>query len=168
MGQITPELVVRSLSRVWLFVTPWTAACQASLFFTVSQSLLKLMSIESLMLSNHLILCHPLFLLPSIFPSISVFQCVGSSHQEAKVLELQLQHQSFQWIFGADFLLDWLIWSPCSPGTLKSLLQHHNLKSSIFWCSALFMVQLSYLYNYWKNLSLNHTDFGQQIDVSAF
>ena len=66
-------VVVHSLSRVWLFATPWTSACQASLSFTISQSLLKLMSIESVMPSNHLILCCPLLLLPSIFPSISVF-----------------------------------------------------------------------------------------------
>ena len=67
------NFVVHSLSHVWLFATPWTSACQASLSFTISQSLLKLMSIESVMPSNHLILCCPLLLLPSIFPSISVF-----------------------------------------------------------------------------------------------
>ena len=91
-----------SLNRVQFFVTPWTAACQASLSITNSQSLLKLMSIESMMPSNHLILCHPLLLLPSIFPSISVFFRVRSSHQVAKVFELQ--HQSFQWIFRTYFL----------------------------------------------------------------
>ena len=80
-----------SLSRVQLFATPWTAACQASLSFTISQSLIKLMSIETMMPSNDLILCHPFLLLPSIFPNIRVF-----SNQVAKVLELQLQHQSFQ------------------------------------------------------------------------
>ena len=81
---------VQSLSRVQLFATPWTAARQASLSITNSQSLLKLMSIESVMSSNHLIiLCRPLLLLPSIFPSIRV----SSSHQVAKVLEFQLQHQ---------------------------------------------------------------------------
>ena len=101
---------VQSLSRVRLFVTPWTAACQASLSITNSWSLLKLISIKSVMPSNHLILCHPLFLLHSIVPIIRVF-----SHQVAKVLELQLQHQSFQWIFGVDFLQDWLVWSPCCP-----------------------------------------------------
>ena len=85
-------VVVQLLSHVLLLATPWTAACQASLSFTISRSLLKLMSIESVMLSNHLILCLPL---PSIFPSIRVF----SSHQVDKVLELQLQLQSFQWIF---------------------------------------------------------------------
>jgi len=96
--------VVQSLNFVRLFVTQWTAAHQASLSFTISWSLLKHMSIELVMPSNHLILFHPL-LLPSTFPSIRVFfQWVDSSHQVAKVLELQLQHQSFQWIFRVDFL----------------------------------------------------------------
>ena len=86
-----PFVVAQLLSRVWLFATPWTAARQASLSFTISQSLLKLMSIESMMPSNYLILCHPLLLLPSIFPSIRVFSnWVGSPHQVAKVLELHL------------------------------------------------------------------------------
>ena len=93
--------VVQSLSHVQFLVTPWTAAHQASLSFTISLSLLKLMSTESVMPSNHLILCCPLLLLPSVFPSISVFQWVSSLHQVAKVLELQ--HQSFQWIFMVDF-----------------------------------------------------------------
>ena len=85
-------VVVQSLSCVSLFATPGTEACQAFLSFPISWSLLRLMSIESVMPSNHLILCRPLLLLPSIFPSISVFfQWVGSSHQVAKVLELQLQ-----------------------------------------------------------------------------
>ena len=97
-------VVIQSLSHVRLFVTPWTVACQASLSFTVFQSLLKLVSIESMMPSNHLILCHPLLLLPSIFPSIRVFSNEStSSHQVAKVLEFQLQHRSFQWIFRIDF-----------------------------------------------------------------
>ena len=96
---------VQVLSHVWLFVTPWTAACQASLSITSSWSLLKLMSINSVMPSNHLILCCPLLLLPSILPSIrTLFQWVSSSHQVAKVLEFQLQHLSFQWIFRTDFL----------------------------------------------------------------
>ena len=85
-------VVVQSLSRVRLFETAWTAARQASLSFTVSQSLLKLMSIESVMPSNHLILCCPRLLLPSIFPSIRVFssEWVGSLNQVAKISELQL------------------------------------------------------------------------------
>ena len=87
---------VESLSRVQLFVTPWTAACQASLSITNSQSLLKLMCIESMMPSNHLILCHPLLLLPSsLSQNQSLFQWVSSSHQVSKVLEFQFQHQSF-------------------------------------------------------------------------
>ena len=95
---------VQPLSRVWFFATPWIVACQASLSITNSRSLLKLMSIESVMPSNHLILCRPLLLLPSISPSIRVFShesvlCI----QVAKVLEFQLQHQSFQWIFRTDF-----------------------------------------------------------------
>jgi len=80
--------VVQSLSHVWLTATPWTAPHQAARSFIISHSLLKLTSIESVMPSNHLILCHPLFLLPSIFPSIRVFSRVSSSSQVAKVLEL--------------------------------------------------------------------------------
>ena len=88
-------------------VTPWTTAHQTPLSFTVSRSLLKLMSIESMMPFNHLILCHPLLLWPSIFPSIRVFW-VNSLHQVAKVLELQLHRQSFQWISGLiSFRMDW-------------------------------------------------------------
>ena len=87
-----------SVAQSFLFVTPWTATCQASLSFTVSWSLFKLMPIELVVMpTNYLILCHPPLLLPSIFPSIRVFsKWVSSSHQVAKVLELQFQHQSFQ------------------------------------------------------------------------
>ena len=95
---------VQSLSHVQLFAAPWTATCEASLSITNSQSLLKLMSIESVMPSNHLILCYPLLLLPSIFASIRVFSRVSSLQQVARVLEFQLQHQSFQWIFRTDLL----------------------------------------------------------------
>ena len=97
-------VIVQFLSHVWLFLTPWTAASQASLSFTTSCSLLKLTSIESVIPSNHLILCCPLLLLPSIFPSIRVFSNESAlSHQVAKVLELQLQHPSFQWISSVQF-----------------------------------------------------------------
>ena len=96
---------VQSLSRVRLFATPWIAARQASLSITNSQSLPKLMSIESVMPSSHLILCHPLLLLP---PNPSqhqgLFQGVNSLHEVAKVLEFQLQHQSFQWTSRTDLL----------------------------------------------------------------
>ena len=91
-------------SHVWLFVTPWTAACQASLSITNSRSPPKRMSIESMMPSNHLILCRPLLLLPSLFQHQGLFQWVSSSHQVAKGLEFQLQHQSFQWTPRTDLL----------------------------------------------------------------
>ena len=97
--------VVQLLSPVWLFAIPWTAACQASLSFTVSWSLLKFMSIELVLLSEHCTLCHPLLLFAfNLSQHQIVFQRVSSSHQIAKVLELQLQHQSFQWIFKVEFL----------------------------------------------------------------
>ena len=113
----------QSLSRVWLFATPWIAARQASLSTTNSRSSLRLTSIESVMPSSHLIHCRPLLLLPPIPQSL--FQWVNSSHEVAKVLEFQLQHHSW---------LDLL----AVQGTLKSLLQHHSSKSSILRCSAFF------------------------------
>ena len=97
-------LTVQSLSHVQLFVTPWTAACQASLFFTIPPSFFKLMSIMLVMPLSHLILCHPLLLLFNLPQHRGLFQWVGSFHQVAKVLEFQLQHQSFQWIVKVDFL----------------------------------------------------------------
>ena len=93
-------IFVQPLRNVWLLAIPWMAAWQASLSFTISCSFLKLKSIELVMPSNYLILCHHLLLLPSSFPRSRVFfQQVGSLHQVAKLLELQLKHQSFQWIF---------------------------------------------------------------------
>ena len=138
---------VQSLSRVRLFMTPWTAARQASLSITNSQSWLKLLSIESVMPSNHLILCRPLLLLPSIFPSISVFS-------EESVLHVRW---SKDWSFSFNispsnehpglifFRMDWLDLLVVQ-GTLKSLLQYHSSKASILWLSACFIVQLSHLY----------------------
>ena len=93
--QVMLSQSVQSLSRVWLFVTPWIAARQASLSITNSWSSPKPTSIELVMTSSHLILCRPLFLLPQIPPSISLFQWVNCSHQMTKLLEIQLQHQSF-------------------------------------------------------------------------
>jgi len=137
---------VKSLSRVWLFATPWIAARQASLSFTNSWSSFKLMSIKLVMPCSHLILCHPLLLLSPIPLSISLFQRVNSSHEVAKVLEFQLQHQSFQWTPKTDLLkMDWLDLLTVQ-GTLKSLLQHHSSKASTLWSSALFTVQLSHPY----------------------
>ena len=141
------HIVVRSLSRVHLFATPWTAAHQASLFFTISWSFLKLMSIALVMPSNHLILCHPLLLLPSIFPSIRVF---------SSELALPIRWPKY-WSFSFSispsneysglifFGIDWS-YLLAVQGTLKSLLQHHNLKVSIFWHSAFFRIQLSHPY----------------------
>ena len=147
---------VQSLSRVQLFATPWTAARQASQLVMEGWPTVGLhhqilestqpKSIESMMPSNHLIFCHPLLLPSPIFPSIRVFfQWVSSSHQVAKVLEFQLQPQSYQWIFRTDFLQDWLVWSPCSPRDSQESSptpQFKSINSSVL----SFMVQLSHLY----------------------
>ena len=98
------------------------------------------------MLSNHLILCRPLLLLPSIFPSIWVFSNESALHIRWPKYLFQLQHQSFQWIFRTDFLKDWLLDLLAVQGTVKSLLQHHSSKASIFRCSAFLMIQLSHPY----------------------
>ena len=146
---------VQLLSRVRLIVTPRNVACQVSLSITNSQSLLKLMSIESVMPSNYLLLCHPLLLLPSIFPSLSLFQWVSSSHQVAK-FQLQHQHQSFQWIFRTDFPEDWLVGSPCSPRDsqeLSPMPQFKSINSSVL--SFLHSPTLTSIHDYWKNHSLD-------------
>ena len=128
-------------------MTPWTAAYQASLSIINLWSLLKLMSIESVMPSSHLILWHPLLLLPfRLSQHQGLFQWVSSSYQVGKVLEFQLQHQSFQWYSGLiSFRMDWL-GLLAVQGTLKRLLQHHSSKASILRCSAFFIGQLSYPY----------------------
>ena len=105
IGNIWHINSVQLLSHVWLFATPWTAPHQASLSITSSQSLLKLLSIELVTPSNHLILCPSLLFPPSIFPSIRVFSNESILHHHVvKVLKFHLQHQSFQWIFRTDFL----------------------------------------------------------------
>ena len=125
------------------FATPWTAACQASI--ADSRSLLKLLSIELMMPPNHLILCHPLLLLPLIFPSIMVFSNELVLHiRWPKCWEFQLQHQSSNEYSGLiSFRMDWLD-ILAVQGTLRSLLQHHNSKAPILLCSAFFRVQLSH------------------------
>ena len=146
--QYLPQISsVQSLSRVHLFVTPWTAACQASLSTTNSHSLLKLTSIELVMPSNHLILCHPLLLLPSIFPIIRVF-----SNESA----LRIRWPKY-WSFSFNispfnehpglisFRMDWLDLLAVQ-GTLKSLFQHHSSKASILRSSAFFILQLPHPY----------------------
>ena len=158
---------VQSLSCVWLFVTPWTAARQASLSITNSQSLLKIMSIELVMPSNHLILCHPLLLLPSIFPSIRVFSnksvfhisCpkywtfgISSSHEHSGLISSRI---------------DWFGLLPVQ-GTLKSL-QHFSSKTSILRCSAFFMVQLSRLYiTTRKTIALTRWNFAGEVTSLLF
>ena len=138
---------VQSLSCVWIFVTPWTAARQASLSITNSQSLLKLMSIELVMPFNHLILCRPLLLLPSIFPSIRVFPNESVLRiQWPKYWSLSFSISPSNEYSGLiSFRMDWLNLLAVQ-GTLKSLLQHHSSKASILRCSAFFIVQLSHPY----------------------
>ena len=138
---------VQSLSHVRLFAPPWTAARQASLSITNSWSLLKLMSIELVMPSNHLILCHPLLLLPSIYPSIRAFSnesvlCIRWPKYWSFSFNISPSNEHSGLI---SFKMDWLDLLAVQ-GTLKSLLQHHNSKASILWCSAFFIVQLSHPY----------------------
>ena len=138
---------VQSLSRVRLFATPWTVARQASLSITSSQSLLKLMSIELGMPSNNLILCHPLLLLSSIFPSIRVFSNESILHIGwPKYWSFSFSISPSNEYSGLiSFRMDWLDLLAVQ-GTLKSPLQHHSSKASILWHSAFFMVQLSHPY----------------------
>ena len=139
--------VVQSLSCFRLFVTPWTAAQKAALSFTISQSLLKLMSIESVMPSNHLILCLPLLLLPSVFPSIKVFSSESVLRiRWPKYWNVSLSISPSNEYSGLiSFRMDWLDLLAVQ-GTLKSLLQHHSSKASIPQHSAFFIVQLSHPY----------------------
>ena len=150
--------------------TPWTAACQTSLSITNSQSLPKLMSIESVMPSNHLIFCRVLLLLPSIFPSIRVFW------KKSALCIRWPKYWRFSFSISASnehpglisFRMDWLDLLAVQ-GTLKSLLQHHSSKASILRCSAFFIVQLSHPHmTTVKNHSLDETDLCWQSNVSAF
>ena len=138
---------VQSLSCVWIFVTPWTAAHQAFLSITNFQSLLKLMSIELVMPSNYLILCHPLLLLPSILLSIRVLSNESFLHIKwPKYWSFSFSISPSNEYSGLiSFRMDWLDLLAVH-GTLKSLLQHHSSKASILQCSAFFMVQLSHPY----------------------
>ena len=131
----------QSLSRVWLFVTPWIAARQASLSITNSQGLLKLVSIESMMPSNHLILCRPLLLPPSIFPSIRVFSNESVLHVRwPKYWSFSFSISPSKEYSGLiSFRIGWLDLLAVQ-GTLKSLLQHQSSKASILWHSAFFIV----------------------------
>ena len=161
---------VQSLSCVQLFATPWTAACQASLSITNSRSLLKLMSIESVMPSNHLILCHPLLLPPSIFPSIRVFS------DESVLLIRWPKYWSFSFSISPSneysglisFRMYWLDLLAVQ-GTLKGLLQYHSSKASVLWCSASIIVQLSHLYMATgKTIALTIRDLCWQSNIYAY
>ena len=138
---------VQSLSNVWLFVTPWTEAHQDSLSITNSQSFLKLMSIKLLMPSNHLILCHPFLLPPSIFRNIRIFSNESALHiRWPKYWSFSFNISPSNEHSGLiSFGIDWLDLLAVQ-GTLKSLLQHHSSKPSILRCSAFFTVQLSHPY----------------------
>ena len=138
---------VQSLSCVQLFVVPWTAARQASLSITNSRSPPKRMSVESVMPSNHLILCRPLLLLPSVFPSIRVFSNESALHiRWPKYCSFTFNISPINEHPGLiSFRMDWLDLLAVQ-GTLKSLLQHHSSKASILQCSAFFTVQLSHPY----------------------
>ena len=159
-------VAVQLLSHVWLFVTPWTAAHQASLSFTILWSLLKLMSSELVILPNHLILCHPLLLLPSIFPSIRVFpvnqlftsggQSIGAS-ASASILPMNIQ----DW-----FPLGWisLLSKELSRVFSRIFLMYINSLA----LSHLYGPALPYIHDYWKNHSFDYTDLCRQSNVSAF
>ena len=142
-------MVLFSHSDVQLFATPWTTAHQASLSFTISQSLLKLMPIESVMASNHLVLCRPLLLLPSIFPNIWVFSNESALHiRRPKCWSLSFSISPSNVYSGLiSFRIDWFDLFVVL-GTLKSLLQHHNSKASHLWSSAFFMLQLTSIHDY--------------------
>ena len=148
---------VQSLSHIQLFATPWTAARQVSLSITNYQSLLKLMSTESVMPSNCLILC-PLLLLPSVFPSIRVFSDESALHiRWPKYWSFSFNISTSSEYSGLiSFRMDWLDLLAVQ-GTLKSLLQHHTSKASILERSAFFIVQLSLtsIHDYWKNHRLD-------------
>ena len=159
----SPLLVVQSLSCVQLFATPWTAACPFPPHFTISQSLLKFTSVESVRLSNHLILCCPFLLLPSVFPIIRVFSNELALHiRWPKCWSFSFSISPSNEYSGLiAFRINWFDLLAVQE-TLKSLLQHHNLKASVLWCLAFFMVQLSHPYmTTGKTLAFNYMELCQ-------
>ena len=161
---------VQLLSHVWILVTLWTAAHQASLSITNSQSLLKLMSIKSVMPSNHFVLCCPLLLPPSIFPSIRVFS------NESVLLIRWPKYWSFSFSISPSneysglisFRIDWVDLLAVQE-TLKSLLQHHSSKASILWYSAFFTVQFSHPYmTTGKTIALTRQTFVDKVTSLVF
>ena len=147
-------------------LTPWTAAHQTSLSSTMSGSLLKFMSIELVMPSNHLIFYCPLLLLPSIFPSIRIF-----SNESALCIRYPKYrsfsfHPSNEYSGLISFRIDWVDLLAVQ-GTVKSFLQPHSLKASVFWCSAFFYCPtLTSIHDYWKNHSFDYMDLCRQSNVS--
>ena len=155
-------------SHVQLFLTPWTAAHQVSLSFTNSQSLLKLMSIESVIPSNHLILSSPSPPAFNLSQHQSLFQLVSYSHQVAKVLDFSFSlSPSTEYSRLISFRMDWLDLLAVQ-GTLKSLLQHHSSKASILWHSAFFTVQLTSIHDYWKTIALIRWTFVGKVMTLLF
>ena len=162
------SVVVQWISRVWLLATPWTAACQASLSFTISRSLLRLMSVELMMPSNHFILCRPL-LLPEVFPSIRVF-----SNESAFRIRWP-KYWSFNFSSSPSneyselisFSIDW-----CDllavKGTLTSLLQHQFESISSLALSLLYGPSLTSIHGYERDYCFDYMDLCQQSDISAF
>ena len=151
-------VVVQLLSHVWLFVTPWTAARQASLSFTISWSFLKLMSIELIMPSNHLTFCCPLLLLPSIFPSIRVFSNESVLHIKwPKYWSFSFSiSPSIEYWALISFRIDWLVGSPCSPRAFQESSptpQFKSINSSAL--SFLYSPPLTSIYDYWKKYSFD-------------
>ena len=140
-------VVVHSLSHIWLFVMPWTIAIQAALSSTVSRSFLTFMPIDLVMLSNHIILCSPLILWPSIFPSIRVFSNESALHiRWSKYWSFSFSAcPSNEYSGFISFRIDWFDLLAIQ-GTLKSIPHHHNLKASVLKPSVFFMVQLSHPY----------------------
>ena len=162
-------MFVPLLGCVRLFVIPWTTANQAFLSFTISQSLLKLMAIESMMPSNQPILCHPLHLLPSIFPSIRVFSNESVLHIKwSKFWNFSFSISPSNEYSGLiSFKIDWVDLLAVQ-GTLENLLQHHSLKASVLQLTLLHGPALTSIHDYWKNHSFDYTDLCWQSDVSAF
>ena len=150
-------------------VTPWTAASQASLSFTISRGLLRCISVESVMPSNHLILCSPLLLLPSIFPNTRAFSSESVLHiRWPKDWSFSFSISPSNEHSGLIFTADWFDLFAIQ-GTLNSLLQHHSSKASILWCSAFFIVQLSHPYmTIGKTIALTRRTFVDKIMSLVF
>ena len=162
-------MVVQLHSRVRLFAKPWTATCQLSLSLTISQSLPKFMSIALVTLTSHVILWSPLLLPLNFSQYQGLLQWVGCSYQMTKILEFPLQHQSFQWVFRADFPQDWLLWYPCNPrGSQESSLapQFEGINSLAF--CLLYGPNLTTVHDHWEDHSFDYKDLRWQSNVSAF